>query len=300
MAVHREGAGSAVRSEAVDAGVLDHRPAAPAGHPAHEQGRKPRANIVGVHHDVVVVEPLCRRDRGRRRRHGFDRLALRRHSADGHRLLADAPVQRGARRGHLPSSTSAASGPNRDGAQLVLVAASLLPLGILVVAGPLGAQVKTAATVALVATVGLLAVFGGVAGRRGGHAPRGVALCAAGGGVLGVLIVIAKARPHRPGGRPRQLRRLPVRPRCHQAAQPAGSADLRVGDARRLEQRCRVLGSLLGDQEPAELLLGLSAVRACSEGVEGADSGAQLRLGEGRVVTACGGRRGRATGATGR
>jgi hypothetical protein len=75
----------------------------------------------------------------------------------------------------------------------LLAAASLLPLGILVVAGHLGADLRSASTTALVATIGLLAAYGAIAGYRGGLRTRGVVLCATGGAALGLLIVVAKA-----------------------------------------------------------------------------------------------------------
>jgi len=78
----------------------------------------------------------------------------------------------------------------------VLLAASLIPVAILLTVDALGAGISTAARVALVATIGLLALYGGLAGHRGGLGARGIALCAIGGGSLGVLLVLMKSALH--------------------------------------------------------------------------------------------------------
>ena len=77
-----------------------------------------------------------------------------------------------------------------------LAAASLLPLGVLVVSDALGAELKTAASAALVTTVALLATYGGIAGHRGGLGRRGVTVCVAGGAGLGLLLVVVKGLMH--------------------------------------------------------------------------------------------------------
>lgn len=74
--------------------------------------------------------------------------------------------------------------------------ASLLPLGILVTANLLGAELKPAATIALAATVGLLALYGGIAGHRGGFGPKGVTVSALGGAFIGLLVVGMKLLLH--------------------------------------------------------------------------------------------------------
>jgi hypothetical protein len=73
---------------------------------------------------------------------------------------------------------------------------SILPVGILLVAELFGADLRTAAWVALVATIGLLTVYSYVAGLRGGLDPWGRIASAAGGAVLGILVALLKIALH--------------------------------------------------------------------------------------------------------
>lgn len=75
----------------------------------------------------------------------------------------------------------------------VIAAASLLPLGILLLAALAGAELRTAAWVALYATIALLAVYSYAAGRRGGLGVFGSLVCSVAGASLGVLVAVLKA-----------------------------------------------------------------------------------------------------------
>lgn len=74
-----------------------------------------------------------------------------------------------------------------------LVYTSLLPLGILLIAELLGAEIATAATIALVTSIALLAIYGYLAGSRGGLGTKGAIFSALGGLLIGVLTLLIKA-----------------------------------------------------------------------------------------------------------
>jgi hypothetical protein len=78
----------------------------------------------------------------------------------------------------------------------LIAGVSALPVGILLVAELFGADLRTAAWVALVATIGLLTVYSYVAGLRGGLDPWGRIASAAGGAVLGILVALLKIALH--------------------------------------------------------------------------------------------------------
>ncbi len=77
-----------------------------------------------------------------------------------------------------------------------IAAASLLPIGILLLAEMAGADLRTAAWIALWATIVLLAGYSYLAGRRSGMGTVGCLLSAAAGGALGVVIALLKAALH--------------------------------------------------------------------------------------------------------
>jgi hypothetical protein len=77
-----------------------------------------------------------------------------------------------------------------------IVAASLLPVGVLLLAELAGASLRAAAWAALYATIGLLGVYSFVAGRRGGLGWWGSLASAAAGAALGGLIALLKAALH--------------------------------------------------------------------------------------------------------
>ena len=77
-----------------------------------------------------------------------------------------------------------------------IAGASLLPLGVLVLAEVLGAELGTASWIALWATVVLLASYSYLAGRRGGLGMRGSAVCAVAGCALGLVAAALKAGLH--------------------------------------------------------------------------------------------------------
>jgi hypothetical protein len=77
-----------------------------------------------------------------------------------------------------------------------IVAASLLPVVILLLAEFAGASLKAAAWAALYATIGLLGVYSFLAGRRGGLGLWGSLASAAAGAALGGLIALLKATLH--------------------------------------------------------------------------------------------------------
>jgi uncharacterized membrane protein len=74
-----------------------------------------------------------------------------------------------------------------------LAAVSLIPLGVLVLSGLLGAETATAAYAALLATTVLLAAYSAMAARRGGLSTLGTVSAAIGGGVLGMTLMAIKA-----------------------------------------------------------------------------------------------------------
>lgn len=73
---------------------------------------------------------------------------------------------------------------------------SVLPVGILLVAELFGADLRTAAWVALIATIGLLTVYSYLAGARGGLDARGRLVSAAAGAGLGILVALLKVALH--------------------------------------------------------------------------------------------------------
>jgi hypothetical protein len=77
-----------------------------------------------------------------------------------------------------------------------ILAVSLLPVGILLLAELAGADLRTAAWVAMFATIGLLTVYSFLAGRRGGLGIGGSFASAAAGAALGTLIALLKATLH--------------------------------------------------------------------------------------------------------
>ncbi len=77
-----------------------------------------------------------------------------------------------------------------------IAAASLLPLGILLLAEALGAELTTASWVALWGAVGLLTLYSYLAGRRGGLGLRDSLVCAVAGCGLGLVAAALKAALH--------------------------------------------------------------------------------------------------------
>lgn len=77
-----------------------------------------------------------------------------------------------------------------------VAAASLLPLAVLLLAAALGADLDTAAWIALWATVALLAGYSYLAGRRGGLGVRDSVACAAAGCGVGMVAAVLKAAMH--------------------------------------------------------------------------------------------------------
>ena len=77
-----------------------------------------------------------------------------------------------------------------------IAGASVVPLAVLLVAELLGAELRTAAWVALSATVGLLGVYSYIAGVRGGLDTGGRILSALAGLALGLLVVLLKVGLH--------------------------------------------------------------------------------------------------------
>jgi hypothetical protein len=73
---------------------------------------------------------------------------------------------------------------------------SVLPVGILLVAELFGADLGTAAWVALIATIALLTVYSYLAGARGGLDPRGRFVSAGAGACLGILVALLKVALH--------------------------------------------------------------------------------------------------------
>ena len=79
---------------------------------------------------------------------------------------------------------------------LPLVAASVLPLVVLLVASLFGATLRNASWAALLTTIGLLAAYSYLAGVRGGLDVGGRIASAATGAGIGVLVVLLKVALH--------------------------------------------------------------------------------------------------------
>ncbi len=79
---------------------------------------------------------------------------------------------------------------------LPIAGASVVPLGILLVATLLGAEVRTAAWTALFSTIALLTVYSYLAGARGGLGTRGRIASAVAGAAVGLLVVLLKVAIH--------------------------------------------------------------------------------------------------------
>jgi hypothetical protein len=79
---------------------------------------------------------------------------------------------------------------------LPIAAASVVPLGVLLLTTLFGADLKTAAWTAMYASVALLAIYSYIAGARGGLDISGRLASAAAGGAVGVLVVLLKAGLH--------------------------------------------------------------------------------------------------------
>jgi hypothetical protein len=78
----------------------------------------------------------------------------------------------------------------------LIAGVSVLPVGILLLAELFGAELRTAAWVALIATIGLLTVYSYLAGARGGLDRRGCLVSAAAGAGLGILVALLKVALH--------------------------------------------------------------------------------------------------------
>jgi hypothetical protein len=81
-------------------------------------------------------------------------------------------------------------------ASVPILGASLVPVGVLVVSRLAGADLRTAAWIALVVTIGLLTVYSYVAGARGGLDARGRIASAAAGAGIGILVALLKVALH--------------------------------------------------------------------------------------------------------
>ncbi|MEP9361337.1 hypothetical protein ABLE68_00120 [Nocardioides sp. CN2-186] len=77
-----------------------------------------------------------------------------------------------------------------------IAGASIVPLGVLLVAALLGAELKTAAWIALIASIALLTAYSYVAGARGGLGLWGRLGSAVAGLALGLLVVLLKVSLH--------------------------------------------------------------------------------------------------------
>lgn len=77
-----------------------------------------------------------------------------------------------------------------------IAGASVVPLAVLLVASLLGAELKTAAWIALIGSIALLTVYSYVAGIRGGLDTWGRIASAAAGLGLGLLVVLLKVGLH--------------------------------------------------------------------------------------------------------
>ena len=81
-------------------------------------------------------------------------------------------------------------------ASVPILGASVVPVAVLVVSALRGADLKTAAWIALIATIGLLTTYSYVAGARGGLDMKGRLASAAAGAALGILVALLKVGLH--------------------------------------------------------------------------------------------------------
>ena len=77
-----------------------------------------------------------------------------------------------------------------------ILAAALVPAVILIVMQLFGADIRTAAWIAVICSTVLLTVYSFLAGRRGGLGPVGSLVSAAIGAMLGLLVIALKASLH--------------------------------------------------------------------------------------------------------
>jgi hypothetical protein len=77
-----------------------------------------------------------------------------------------------------------------------IVGASVVPMVVLVVSRLAGAELKTAAWIALIVTIGLLTVYSYLAGARGGLDLGGRIASAAAGAGIGILVALLKVALH--------------------------------------------------------------------------------------------------------
>ncbi|MDF1602098.1 hypothetical protein [Nocardioides sp. YIM 152315] len=79
---------------------------------------------------------------------------------------------------------------------LPIAGASVVPLGVLLVASVLGAGLRNAAWIAMVATIALLTLYSWVAGVRGGLDIPGRIASAVAGALVGLLVALLKVGLH--------------------------------------------------------------------------------------------------------
>jgi uncharacterized membrane protein YdjX (TVP38/TMEM64 family) len=77
-----------------------------------------------------------------------------------------------------------------------IIGASVAPVAVLLLSALLGADLRTAAWIALIATIGLLTVYSYLAGARGGLDTWGRLASAAAGALLGLLVAALKIALH--------------------------------------------------------------------------------------------------------
>ena len=77
-----------------------------------------------------------------------------------------------------------------------ILAAALVPIGILLIADVAGTTIRTAAWIAVIASTVLLTVYSFLAGRRGGLGLAGSLASASIGATLGILIIVMKSGLH--------------------------------------------------------------------------------------------------------
>ena len=79
---------------------------------------------------------------------------------------------------------------------LPIAGASVVPLGVLLAAFVLGAEIRTAAWIALISTIALLTLYSYLAGARGGLDTTGRIASAVAGAGVGLLVVLLKVALH--------------------------------------------------------------------------------------------------------